>query len=715
MSIIYVTNNEEVFIMASPTSQTTVVVSAETSQILAGHPSPIPLKSEATDKATEVGQKTLNKQNSNGAEGKSNCCKRFWKCIKEIAIKILRILLFCFPCLFKKTPKAILENPIVTPPTPPTPTPPSPGTPTTPPVVTAPGPEQPVTHPTPTVPADPVVSQPPLPLPLPPASPPAPVPPTPVTIPAPSIPPTPKVAPTAKDLEYCAEFMTRVTILQDTMAALSSPGAWSNWTSNIAKIGPFFQELQDIKTWFELYDVSTHGKLTDAKQRFDKVETMFKGFVTAKAQDILSMIDLMKNIEGDEKSSHISNLPMMKNDSIRLALPIITFMVDNGIEVAKAKEAQSYIQRFLPLVVATPLIGAEGILGLSSTTENVTLGIRNKLANGLTANLCYVIANVQVLMRNKTFLKAIHQQRVPKLDTLERITLEAMHGVLLNIEKFRKENSFEGISRATDQLRIAMFREKAFQDYSENITHQRDAAFLTKLLMEIAGIGFNLQKYRLHQKVDGGFDLGEPMKPEASYGFNIPCIETGNAVDLCLQKRIDVANVISRWDRQDCWLRDYITAPPEVLVMHMLRFQHVDPRLEQTRLYNELKAVLPSLGTDADIKKMAEGSVGSCIKKIDTHYPLPPASFIVNLRENVDPKVEKGLPINYRLTGCIIHIGATSTSGHYVAVLHDKGKWYRCDDSTVTEQTEEQARAAFASAYLIFGERVPNAKIETKV
>jgi len=55
---------------------------------------------------------------------------------------------------------------------------------------------------------------------------------------------------------------------------------------------------------------------------------------------------------------------------------------------------------------------------------------------------------------------------------------------------------------------------------------------------------------------------------------------------------------------------------------------------------------------------------------------------------------------NYRLKGCVLHLG-NAYYGHYTTVLCDHGKFYYCDDMSVSEIEGDRARALVQNAYLL--------------
>lgn len=61
---------------------------------------------------------------------------------------------------------------------------------------------------------------------------------------------------------------------------------------------------------------------------------------------------------------------------------------------------------------------------------------------------------------------------------------------------------------------------------------------------------------------------------------------------------------------------------------------------------------------------------------------------------------------NFRLIGVITHFGPSGTSGHYIAYcfLEDKNRWYKFNDSLVTESTFQEA-SNNGDAYVLFYER----------
>ncbi|MBS0629739.1 MAG: ubiquitin carboxyl-terminal hydrolase [Verrucomicrobia bacterium] len=56
--------------------------------------------------------------------------------------------------------------------------------------------------------------------------------------------------------------------------------------------------------------------------------------------------------------------------------------------------------------------------------------------------------------------------------------------------------------------------------------------------------------------------------------------------------------------------------------------------------------------------------------------------------------------IAYELKGCIVHLGKTGKSGHYVALLKKPDGWYVANDSKVTKLSDQQAREYLKMGYV---------------
>lgn len=93
--------------------------------------------------------------------------------------------------------------------------------------------------------------------------------------------------------------------------------------------------------------------------------------------------------------------------------------------------------------------------------------------------------------------------------------------------------------------------------------------------------------------------------------------------------------------------------------------------------------------------------------KIPVATPCP---FRMRFNKWCTAKYAKTAPM-YELTAVIVHNGGFSTSGHYYSFVKEResGQWYRCDDATVTVESEEHIESIlFSSAkskktgYLLF-------------
>ena len=75
--------------------------------------------------------------------------------------------------------------------------------------------------------------------------------------------------------------------------------------------------------------------------------------------------------------------------------------------------------------------------------------------------------------------------------------------------------------------------------------------------------------------------------------------------------------------------------------------------------------------------------------------------------ESAEPKQETPMEIdegsaNYQLLGFIVHLGASTHSGHYVAYVRRDGKWIQFNDRKVAISVEPP----IGDAYMYFFQRV---------
>ena len=71
----------------------------------------------------------------------------------------------------------------------------------------------------------------------------------------------------------------------------------------------------------------------------------------------------------------------------------------------------------------------------------------------------------------------------------------------------------------------------------------------------------------------------------------------------------------------------------------------------------------------------------SGLQKIDNFVKFPSELTTEHITSG------NGQFLTYRLRGLIVHVGASIASGHYVGYVLIQGKWYKADDTKITEVT----------------------------
>jgi len=124
--------------------------------------------------------------------------------------------------------------------------------------------------------------------------------------------------------------------------------------------------------------------------------------------------------------------------------------------------------------------------------------------------------------------------------------------------------------------------------------------------------------------------------------------------------------------KQEAFSRMRIKSPPQVLVIHLKRFQYIEEYRSFRKLFDRVEFPFN-------------------LKLINTVESSPETEF------------------TYRLFGVVIHIGDGPRMGHYQAMVKRIGHWYLYDDEYISLGSEEDVREKFggtrSTAYLLFYER----------
>lgn len=85
--------------------------------------------------------------------------------------------------------------------------------------------------------------------------------------------------------------------------------------------------------------------------------------------------------------------------------------------------------------------------------------------------------------------------------------------------------------------------------------------------------------------------------------------------------------------------------------------------------------------------------------------PLKWTSDVVDFTEAY---ADNSVPIKYQLKSFVIHAGFSPFSGHYTSYVNKDGKWYLCNDKSVTLVSQKEVDREKPNAYLAFFELIPS-------
>lgn len=201
-------------------------------------------------------------------------------------------------------------------------------------------------------------------------------------------------------------------------------------------------------------------------------------------------------------------------------------------------------------------------------------------------------------------------------------------------------------------------------------------------------------------------------------------IEQNSSVTHCL-RRISKVERLSGTNKFSCECcgalqeaekRTLIKKLPKILVLHLKRFKYFENIGGYAKLSHrvtfpvELRvpSLVPDFGEHMAVNEDDLIQVPPPDEEDGTYAPSPPNAT----NESADPI--------YYLSGMVLHIGATASSGHYVAFICSAGRWLQMDDHHVDTLNNPEALMsnAFgcwnhnpeepqnsASAYILFYER----------
>lgn len=201
-------------------------------------------------------------------------------------------------------------------------------------------------------------------------------------------------------------------------------------------------------------------------------------------------------------------------------------------------------------------------------------------------------------------------------------------------------------------------------------------------------------------------------------------IEQNSSVTHCL-RRISKVERLSGTNKFSCECcgalqeaekRTLIKKLPKILVLHLKRFKYFENIGGYAKLSHrvtfpiELRvpSLVPDFGEETVVNEDDLIQVPSPEEEEGAYIANAPNAST----ENADP--------TYYLSGMVLHIGATASSGHYVAFIRSGGRWLQMDDNRVDpiSNPESIMNTAFgcwnhnpeepqnsASAYILFYER----------
>lgn len=203
-------------------------------------------------------------------------------------------------------------------------------------------------------------------------------------------------------------------------------------------------------------------------------------------------------------------------------------------------------------------------------------------------------------------------------------------------------------------------------------------------------------------------------------------IEQNSSVSHCL-RRISKVERLSGTNKFSCECcgalqeaekRTLIKKLPKILVLHLKRFKYFENIGGYAKLSHRVtfpvELRVPSLVPDFGEEATARLNEDDLLQ-----VPPPDEEDGTYAPSMQSPTNEHSDPIYY-LSGMVLHIGATASSGHYVAFIRSAGSWLQMDDHHVKplENPESLMSNAFgcwnhnpeepqnsASAYILFYER----------
>ena len=98
--------------------------------------------------------------------------------------------------------------------------------------------------------------------------------------------------------------------------------------------------------------------------------------------------------------------------------------------------------------------------------------------------------------------------------------------------------------------------------------------------------------------------------------------------------------------------------------------------------------------------------------KINQHVDIP---FVIDLNDDAFGGTFKYTDVDrvYKLYSIIVHVGESTSSGHYIAYVHNNSKWYYCDDQRdrIESIDEYKVKEGIKQAYLVFYTKVDRKQI----
>lgn len=257
----------------------------------------------------------------------------------------------------------------------------------------------------------------------------------------------------------------------------------------------------------------------------------------------------------------------------------------------------------------------------SSVSESILPGIPN------IGNSCYINATLQALFSSPAFLELLNQNN--------------QDAIFLKLIRLFNSLKSDSLSQAAFDFRQSVFDSGINRDLSTGLSAQKDAMQLMRVVLERAGYpGISLmgKKWANAAAFDDADDENKFTTTDSHFDLQMPIPQSGGLLQHVVANYFTAQQVNDNFRGYSSFTSQYSFAgnPGNLLVLSLHRFD------------NTLGKIFTPITLPADGR-------------------LSIASY------------------QYRIVGCIHHIGNTLSSGHYITYRLHEGRWYECDDNNTSE------------------------------